>query len=91
MTTDNTTPLPIDKILELNGIATIFTNGFLAGFKISIDGWNGETFAAFDRPMMESELFMESLGKALKNFMDDYPAMAAALYEITTATQKELH
>lgn len=74
---------PSDETLDQ--IATIFSNGFLAGFSAAFDGWNGESFAAFDRAPADSEEFRAALESALTKFMLALPSIMAELKEYTTA------
>lgn len=45
-----------------------FAAGFRAGFSISFDGWNGQVFDEFNRPLDESTEFMDKLNKLLEDY-----------------------
>lgn len=45
-----------------------FEAGFRAGFSISFDGWNGQVFNEFNRPLEESKEFMNLLNKLRAHF-----------------------
>lgn len=52
----------------LAGEKKAFEAGFRAGFSISFDGWNGQVFDEFNRPLDESTEFMDKLNKLLEDY-----------------------
>jgi hypothetical protein len=47
----------------------ILCQGFILGFEISMDGWNGESFKAFDRPLIDSEIFRAKMEEAIMTYL----------------------
>lgn len=47
----------------------LLCQGFIMGFEISFEGWNGETFKEFQRPILESPIFRAKMEEAIMAFL----------------------
>lgn len=62
------TEVPVGMIITERDF-NLLCQGFIMGFEASFDGWNGESFKAFNRPLIESDIFRAKMEEAIMSFI----------------------